>query len=136
MSEENKAIVRKLMDAFFSYDEDTVKKTAKEVFGPSIKTNTGSSTPEKRGETMAKWISTFENREEFKRNFKEILIAEGEYVVGFQQWPLTYKDKVWDVNVTRLVVFRIQNGKIVEMRGTNNRSDLEKAADVGKFPPK
>ena len=132
-TEENKAIVKKWEDALSTCDEETIKSTAKEVFAPEFSRGYKMATPERQGEIMAGFLKNT-NPKEFKRDVKIVYrFAEDDCVVNMLDMKLNYKDKTWGFPVTRFELFRIQNGKIVEYRGADNRLHLREQIDKGQI---
>ena len=125
--EENKAIVKKWEDALHSRDEQTIVNTAQDVFAPKFTKNHEAFTARQYGEHIAPITKMFPT------GWHSLYVGEGDYVVSVQQWPFRYKDKSWEVNATRLVCSKIQNGKIVEHKATQDFEQLKKFADDGKL---
>ena len=129
--EENKEIVKKWEDAIFTCDPETIKNAANEAFAPEFFMGFKLRTSQEQGEH---WSNLLRDRTpESLSDFQVFHIGEGDYVVSFFQRPFQYKDRTWDFTVTRLILHKIQNGKIVEYRAANNSGDLRKRVDEGEI---
>ena len=131
--EENKAIVKNWEDAIFTCDAATIRKAAKEVFAPQIAHEWETRTAEKQGEHWAGLMAD-KDTNDLKRNLKVVCrIAEDDYVVTYYSWVFRYKDRTWPFNANRLILYKVQNGKVVEYQAANNRLNLQRMIDEGKI---